>query len=129
MEVPMKINHRKEPFRYTFKEPVSFNLFIVSINGIPAPAKPVQALMYDISRSGCGLKMPLALRVDSNQIRISLNLVLHEEPLQLEGTLRWGREEADNHYYGVQLDIPEHERDRLPRELRLLAGQSKIIVK
>jgi hypothetical protein len=85
--------------------------------------------MYDISRSGCGLKMPLALRVDSNQIRVSLNLVLHEEPLQLEGTLRWGREEADNHYYGVQLDIPEHERDRLPRELRLLAGQSKIIVK
>lgn len=125
----MPNNLRKEPFRYSFKEPVPFNLYIVSINGMPAPAKPIKALMHNISRSGCRLWMPLALNVDTHQIRISMNLVLHEESLCLEGTLRWDREEADNHYYGVQLEIPEHDREQLPRELRLLAGQNKIIVK
>ncbi|MRN52289.1 PilZ domain-containing protein [Paenibacillus monticola] len=125
----MTTNHRKEPFRYSFKEPIPFNLYIVSINGIPAPTKPIKAFMHNISQSGCRLWMPLALNVDTHQIRISMNLVLHEEPLCLEGTLRWGLEEADNHYYGVQLEIAEHDREQLPRELRLLAGQNKIIVK
>ncbi|WP_440111531.1 PilZ domain-containing protein [Paenibacillus sp. QZ-Y1] len=125
----MSINHRKEPFRYTLKEPITFEIYILSINGVNAPPKPIQAELCDISRSGCQLSFPLSLHVESNDIRIGMNLLLFEDPLYMEGTLRWGKEENSQWYYGVQLEIPEGNHDRLSREIRMLAGQGKIVVK
>lgn len=124
----MSQNRRKEPFRYTLKEPISLEFHILSINGHPAPSKPVSALLYDISRSGCRLAIPLQLHVESNHIRVGMSILLNEEPLYIEGTLLWGKEESDKRYYGVQLDIAEADRELLPRELRMLAGKQKIMV-
>ena len=86
----MPINNRKEPFRYTLKEPMHFEIYILSINGMDGPSKPIQAELCDISRSGCQLAFPLSLPVDSNDIRIGINLKLFEDLLYIEGTLRWG---------------------------------------
>ncbi|WP_313641483.1 PilZ domain-containing protein [Paenibacillus sp. FSL K6-0276] len=124
----MSLNRRKEPFRYVLKEPISFEFHILSINGHPTPSKPVSALLYDISRSGCRLAVPLQLHVETNHIRVGMNIVLNEEPLYIEGTLLWGKEDSDKNYYGVRLDIAEADRDLLPRELRMLAGEQKIMV-
>lgn len=125
----MIMNRRKEPFRYTMKDPVDFELHILSINGNPAPTKPVPARLYDISRSGCRIWIPLALHVSTNRIAIRLDLQLNQDPLQLEGELRWGPLEKDQNYYGVEFLIPEQEQDRLPRELRMLAGDGRIVAK
>lgn len=124
----MSPNRRKEPFRYTLKSPIPFEFQILTINGHLAPAKPVSALMLDISRSGCRLEIPLQLHVETNHITVGMNFVLYEEPLYIEGTLLWGKKDSDTHYYGVRLDIAEADRDMLPRELRMLAGEQKIMV-
>ncbi|GGF67353.1 hypothetical protein GCM10010912_10390 [Paenibacillus albidus] len=125
----MSTNRRNEPFRYDFKEPVPFELHILSINGAAVPAKPVSAVLHDISRSGCRLSIPLNIQVENNHVRVGMELVLHEEPLYIEGTLKWNKEQTGSFHYGVQLEIPESERDRLPKELRLLAGERKIMVR
>ncbi|AWB43745.1 PilZ domain-containing protein [Paenibacillus sp. CAA11] len=124
----MSTNRRKTPFRYVLKEPVATEMHIISINGVPAPPKPIEALMHDISKTGCCLSIPLEIHVDLNQVRISLNVLLNEDPLYFEGNLQWDREEKGRFYYGVQLEIPEAEQDRLPRELRMLAGARRILV-
>ncbi|WP_017687063.1 PilZ domain-containing protein [Paenibacillus sp. PAMC 26794] len=125
----MSINNRKEPFRYTLKEPIHFEIYILSINGVNAPPKPIQAELCDISRSGCQLSFPLSLPVENNDIRIGMNMLLFEDPLYMEGTLRWGQEKNTSWHYGVQLEMQDGNQDRLSREMRMLAGQGKIIVK
>lgn len=125
----MTINNRKEPFRYTLKEPITFEIYILSINGVNAPPKPIQAELCDISRSGCQLSFPLSLPVENNDIRIGMNMLLFEDPLYMEGSLRWGQETNTTWHYGVQLEIQDGNQDRLSREMRMLAGQGKIIVK
>jgi hypothetical protein len=129
MEESMPINNRKEPFRYTLKEPMHFEIYILSINGMDGPSKTIQAVFRDISRSGCQLAFPLSLPVEHNDIRIGINLKLFEDLLYIEGTLRWGMEHNMVWRYGVQLEVAVEDQDRLSREMRMLAGQGKIIVK
>ncbi|WP_054940379.1 PilZ domain-containing protein [Paenibacillus ihuae] len=125
----MNGNRRTEPFRYTLKEPATFDLHILTINGIPVPPKPVSAQLYDISRSGCRLSIPLNINPDVNLVRIGMDMALSSESMYLEGTLRWYTEESDTFHYGIQLDIPEADKDRLPKMLRTLAGEGKILVR
>ncbi|MDQ0171198.1 PilZ domain-containing protein [Paenibacillus tundrae] len=125
----MSINQRKTPFRYFLKQPITSEVYIISINGSPAPDKPIQAELCDISRSGCQLSFPLRLNVDSNEIRIGLDTTLTEEPLYMEGLLRWGAEKGNHWHYGVEFEVAEDQQERLFREMRKLAGQNRIIVK
>lgn len=124
----MLVNKRKEPFRYTLKEPMPFEIYILSINGVQGSPKPIQAELLDISRSGCKLAFPLSLPIDNNDIRIGINLKLFEDFLYIEGTLRWGLEKDTLWHYGVQLVVEKEHQDRLSREMRMLAGQGKIVV-
>ncbi|MCL6603532.1 MAG: PilZ domain-containing protein [Paenibacillus sp.] len=125
----MYTNRRAEPFRYTLKEPSTFDLHILTINGIPVPPKPVSAVLIDISRSGCHLSFTLNVNIDNNLVRVGMELEIAEETLYLEGTLKWNKEQDGSFHYGAQLDIPEADRDRLPRVLRKLAGEGKIMVR
>ncbi|GGH46975.1 hypothetical protein GCM10008014_10000 [Paenibacillus silvae] len=125
----MPINNRKEPFRYTLKEPMSFEIYILSINGMDGPPKPIQAELCDISRSGCQIAFPLSLPVENNDIRIAINLKLSEDLLYVEGTLRWGMEKNTLWHYGVQLEVEKETQDRWSKEMRMLAGQGKIVVR
>ena len=125
----MITNRRNEPFRYTLKEPATFDLHILTINGIPVPSKPVSAVLFDISRSGCRLSFPLNVNPENNIVRIGMEMHLTEEPLYIEGILKWNQEQDGSYLYGIQLDIPESDRDRLPGILRKLAGEGKILVR
>lgn len=125
----MNTNRRTEPFRYTLKEPSTFDLHILTINGIQVPRKPVSAVLFDISRSGCHLSFTLNVNIDNNLVRVGMELELAEEALYLEGILKWNKEQDGTFHYGAQLDIPEADRDRLPRVLRRLAGEGKIMVR
>ncbi|KWX77454.1 PilZ domain-containing protein [Paenibacillus jilunlii] len=125
----MNNNRRTEPFRYTLKEPATFDLHILTINGIPVPPKPVSAVLYDISRSGCHLAFPLNVNPETNLVRVGMEMVLSSESMYIEGTLKWNREQDGTFHYGTQLDIPEEDRDRLPSVLRRLAGEGKILVR
>lgn len=124
----MNTNRRTEPFRYTLKEPATFDLHILTINKIPVPPKPVRTVLLNISRSGCQLSFPLNLDPQINNIRIGMELNLTDEAMYLEGLLKWKKEQQGSFQYGVQLEIPEADRERLPRLLRRLAGEGKIIV-
>lgn len=125
----MNTNRRTEPFRYTLKEPVAFDLHILTIDEIPVPTKPVRAVLFNISRAGCHLSLPLNLNPAKNRIRIGMELNLTDESMYTEGILKWNKIQQENFLYGVQLDIPEADRDRLPRILRMLAGEGKISVR
>lgn len=125
----MSINRRTEPFRYTLKEPATLDLHILTINGMPVPPKPVSAILLEISRSGCRLSFPLNVNPEINDVRVGIAMQLTEEPMYIEGTLRWNKELEGSFHYGIQLDIPEAERDRLPSMLRRLAGEGKIEVR
>ncbi|WP_379136541.1 PilZ domain-containing protein [Paenibacillus sp. sgz500958] len=125
----MNTNRRTEPFRYTLKEPASLDLHILTINGIPVPRKPVSAVLFDISRSGCRLSFPLNVDPDKNLVRVGMEMDLTEDSMYLEGTLKWSKELQDSYHYGIKLDISETDGDRLPKVLRRLAGEGKILVR
>lgn len=121
-------NRRKSPFRYVLDEPIEFELYIVSLNFTPAPRKPISAQMHDISRSGCLVSLPVEIPVGKNRIRVALDFVLNKDPMHFEGQLRWAKEEDGRHYYGVEMEVPEDQKDRLQLELRGLAGANRIRV-
>ncbi|MFC6334161.1 PilZ domain-containing protein [Paenibacillus septentrionalis] len=123
----MIINRRKTPFRYELKEAVAFELQFLSINGMVPPQKPVLAYLYNINRAGCRIWMPLSLPIDNSNIAISMNIVLNNEPITLKGVLRWSLPHQNGYYYGIELDASDQERERLPAELRELAGQNRIL--
>ncbi|MBJ6360748.1 PilZ domain-containing protein [Paenibacillus sp. GCM10012307] len=125
----MPTNQRKEPFRYTLKEPIALEIYILSVNGTPAPAKPIPAELFDISRYGCQISLPLSLQVNSNEIRIRMNLILAEDPIILEGTLCWDRKQDSQWFYGVNLGTKADDQERFNKEMRVLAGQGRIVVK
>jgi hypothetical protein len=129
MEEHMNTNRRTEPFRYTLKEPVTFDLHILTINGIQVPSKPVRAVLFDISRSGCHLSLPLNINPENNLVRIGMEMNLTDESMYIEGILKWNKEQQGSFHYGIQLDIPENDGERLPRVLRILAGEGKILVR
>lgn len=124
----MNTNRRTVPFRYTLKEPVTFELRILTINGIPVPSKPVKAVLFNISRSGCHLSFALNVNPENNLVRIGMEMDLTDEPMYIEGMLKWYREQEGSFHYGIQFDIPEADRERLPRVLRRLAGEGRILV-
>lgn len=121
-------NRRKSPFRYILDEPIAFELYIVSLNFTPAPRKPVQARMHDISRSGCLVSLPLEIPVGQNRICVALDFVLNQDLLHFEGQLRWNKQEDGRYYYGVEMNVPDDQKDRLQLELRGLAGANRIRV-
>lgn len=124
----MSHNRRKSPFRYVLKQPVAFELFILNINGQQVTSKPIQALLLDLSRSGCRISLPVEIPARDNEVHVNINMLLHEQPLEMDGKLQWHREEAGRFYYGVQLDVLSFSRDQLLRELRLLASKDRIII-
>ncbi|WP_458121595.1 PilZ domain-containing protein [Paenibacillus sp. Z6-24] len=124
----MTQNRRKTPFRYVLKEPVPFELHILQINGQSVNSKPIQALLLDLSSSGCRLSLPVDVQADHQEIRVSIHMLLHEEPLYLEGSLKWNRTESERYHYGVQIEFPPNGRDQLLRELRILTSKNKIII-
>ncbi|NUU64446.1 PilZ domain-containing protein [Paenibacillus agri] len=125
----MNTNRRTEPFRYTLKEPFTFDLHILTINEIPVTSKPVRAVLFDISRSGCHLSLPININLENNLVRVGMEINLTVEPTYIEGTMKWNKEQDGSFHYGIQLDIPESDRDRLPGVLRKLAGEGKILVR
>lgn len=125
----MNINRRTEPFRYTLIEPVELELHILTINQAQVPSKPVRAVLYNISRSGCQLSLPLNINPEKNSVRIGTQLNLADEPMYLEGTMKWIREQQECFQYGIQWDKPEANSEQLSRLLRKLAGDAKILVR
>ena len=124
----MTHNRRKSPFRYVLKKPVSFELLILRINDQAISSKPVDALLLDLSRSGCRISLPLEISAKDHDVLVSMDMLLDDNPLRMEGKLQWYREEAGRYHYGVQLNVTSFSRDHLLRELRLLASKDLIVI-
>ncbi|MNW65894.1 hypothetical protein D3C74_443180 [compost metagenome] len=75
------------------------------------------------------MAFPLNVNPEINLVRVGMEMVLSAESMYIEGTLKWNREQDATFHYGIQMDIPEEDRDRLPSVLRRLAGEGKILVR
>ena len=114
----MDVSSRKEPFRYVMNQPLECWIEVPISNSGPGAGKLTEAVLLDLSRSGCKVRTPLNLRFTAGDTKLVIHLQLNEEKLQLVGSVRWGWMFGLGQYqYGVKLKLNEDEEDRLHREL------------
>ncbi|CAH1059255.1 PilZ domain-containing protein [Paenibacillus pseudetheri] len=114
----MDVSSRKEPFRYVMNQPLECWIEVPISSSGPGAGKLTEAVLLDLSRSGCKVRTPLNLRFTAGDTKLVIHLQLNEEKLQLVGSVRWGWMFGLGQYqYGVKLKLNEDEEDRLHREL------------
>lgn len=123
------MNLRKEPFRYLFTEPLPCFIELIEFNGIPVCSKPAEAELINISKGGCKITSDLNLHADTNQVVVKIHLPLTESPILCPATIQWQRTEDSIRFeYGLQLQLPTSEKERILVDLRTLAAERKIVV-
>ncbi|WP_340008896.1 PilZ domain-containing protein [Paenibacillus sp. FSL K6-0276] len=114
----MDVLSRKEPFRYVMNQPLECWIEVPISSSGPGAGKLTEAVLLDLSRSGCKVRTPLNLRFTAGDTKLVIHLQLNEERLQLVGSVRWGWMFGLGQYqYGVKLKLNEDEEERLHREL------------
>lgn len=114
----MDVSSRKEPFRYVMNQPLECWIEVPISSSGPGAGKLTEAVLLDLSRSGCKVRTPLNLRFTANDTKLVIHLQLNEEKLKLVGSVRWGWMFGLGQYqYGVKLKLNEDEEERLYREL------------
>ncbi|WHY21827.1 PilZ domain-containing protein [Paenibacillus sp. G2S3] len=114
----MDVSSRKEPFRYVMNQPLECWIEVPMSSSGPGAGKLTEAVLLDLSRSGCKVRTPLNLRFTTGDTKLVIHLQLNEEKLQLVGSVRWGWMFGLGQYqYGVKLKLNEDEEERLLREL------------
>lgn len=114
----MDVSSRKEPFRYVMNQPLECWIEVPMSSSGPGAGKLTEAVLLDLSRSGCKVRTPLNLRFTAGDTKLVIHLQLNEEKLQLVGSVRWGWMFGLGQYqYGVKLKLNEDEEERLLREL------------
>lgn len=123
------MNHRKEPFRYVFYQPLPCLLELKELNGTPVNSKPAEAELLNISKSGCKITSGLNLHADTNQVTVVLHLTLTETPIHCPAEIRWQRSDSSLRFeYGLRLNLPPAEKESVLVGLRTLAAERKIVV-
>lgn len=116
----MVVSSRKEPYRYVMNQPLECWIEVPASNTGPGAGKLTEALLLDLSRSGCKVRTPLNLRFTAGDTRLIIHLQLNEEKLELVGSVRWGWMFGLGQYqYGVKLKLDEIEEEKLLSELDL----------
>lgn len=116
----MDVSSRKEPFRYVMNQPLECWIEVPMSSSGPGAGKLTEAVLLDLSRSGCKVRTPLNLRFTAGDTKLVIHLQLNEEKLQLVGSVRWGWMFGLGQYqYGVKLKLNEDEEERLHREIDL----------
>ncbi|KTD86192.1 PilZ domain-containing protein [Paenibacillus etheri] len=114
----MDVSSRKEPFRYVMNQPLECWIEVPISSSGPGAGKLTEAVLLDLSRSGCKVRTPLNLRFTANDTKLVIHLQLNKEKLKLVGSVRWGWMFGLGQYqYGVKLKLNEDEEERLHREL------------
>ncbi|MDH6368423.1 PilZ domain-containing protein [Paenibacillus sp. VTT E-133280] len=114
----MDVSSRKEPFRYVMNQPLECWIEVPMSSSGPGAGKLTEAVLLDLSRSGCKVRTPLNLRFTAGDTKLVIHLQLNEEKLQLVGSVRWGWMFGLGQYqYGVKLKLNEDEEELLHREL------------
>lgn len=114
----MDVSSRKEPFRYVMNQPLDCMIEVPASNNGPGAGKLTEALLLDLSRSGCKVRTPLNLRFTAGDTRIIIHLQLNEEKLELTGSVRWGWMFGLGQYqYGVKLKLNDFEEEKLLSEI------------
>ncbi|WP_313641974.1 PilZ domain-containing protein [Paenibacillus sp.] len=114
----MDVSSRKEPFRYVMNQPLECWIEVPTSSSGPGVGKLTEAVLLDLSRSGCKVRTPLNLRFTAGDTKLVIHLQLNEERLQLVGSVRWGWMFGLGQYqYGVKLKLNEDEEERLHKEL------------
>lgn len=114
----MDSSNRKEPLRYVMNQPLECWIEVPVSNRGPGAGKLTEALLLDLSRSGCKVRTPLNLRFTSGDTKLVIHLHLNEEKLRLVGNVRWGWMFGLGQYqYGVKLRLNEEEEEHLIKEI------------
>ncbi|MFD0675392.1 MULTISPECIES: PilZ domain-containing protein [unclassified Paenibacillus] len=119
---------RKEPFRYMLTTPTECTFEIIQINGYPISAKPAEAAIIDLSKSGCKLYTKLDLNAENNRIKLLVNLAIDGQAMKYRGTIRWQKQTEHSFHYGIQLELIDSEIDQMLADIKALATHNKIEV-
>lgn len=123
----MDVSSRKEPFRYVMNQPLECWIEVPISSSGPGAGKLTEAVLLDLSRSGCKVRTPLNLRFTAGDTKLVIHLQLNEEKLQLVGSVRWGWMFGLGQYqYGVKLKLNEDEEDRLLKELEIWTASLQV---
>lgn len=122
-------SRRNEPFRYTFKPPMTCWIEIVSIDLKPVKSKLAPAELIDISKSGCRIQTGLDLHAAAHSIGAAIHIQLSEENFTFPGEVRWQHPHgAEYFHYGLSLQLTTEEKEKINVELRGLAAARRIVV-
>ncbi|HBS44053.1 MAG TPA: PilZ domain-containing protein [Paenibacillus sp.] len=123
----MDVSSRKEPFRYVMNQPLECWIEVPISSSGPGAGKLTEAVLLDLSRSGCKVRTPLNLRFTAGDTKLVIHLQLNEEKLQLVGSVRWGWMFGLGQYqYGVKLKLNEDEEEQLHRELDIWTASQNV---
>lgn len=111
---------RKEPFRYVMNQPIECQLTASSTReSVGAPAE-AEGVLLDLSPSGCKVRTPLNIRFSAGDTRLRVSFRLNEQPIELEGSVRWGWMFGLGQYqYGIRFELDEVTEALLLSELEL----------
>lgn len=67
----MDVSSRKEPFRYVMNQPLECWIEVPISSSGPGAGKLTEAVLLDLSRSGCKVRTPLNLRFTAERYKAS----------------------------------------------------------
>lgn len=115
-------SNRKEPFRYTFSDPVPC-LFQIVILGKPVSSKG-KAYIIDISLEGMKLNSELNLPLGSKgRIHLLISFKLNDQEMTYYGAIVWQSYKGTSYNYGVKLWVYDNDKERLIKHLKTYSRQ------
>lgn len=95
---------RTEYFRFMFKEPLKAELRIIidEEEGLETHRGPCH--LIDLSPGGSKFFSEYDIPLGDQPVRLKLNFVLHEEPIDVRGILVWKKPSTDGYMYGYEFD-------------------------
>lgn len=114
---------RNEPFRYTFKVPITGEFYLVK-DGCRTPTGLMQ--IHNISPSGIAITTPLKLPLQkSTKIIVEFSLLANTEPLKIEGQLLHEKWVGTDHLYGLHLHTTKQDQDSIIRLVKQIAKNER----
>ncbi|ASI35602.1 MULTISPECIES: PilZ domain-containing protein [unclassified Exiguobacterium] len=118
----MKIK-RNEPFRYTFKEPITGEFYLVK-DGRRTPAGLMH--IHNISPSGIAITTPLKLPLQkTTTIIVEFSLLANTEPLKIEGQLLHEKWIGTERLYGLHLHTTKQDRESIVQAVKHIAKNER----
>lgn len=112
---------RKEPFRYSFLEPLTGKFQITKINGREVESKFGELNILEISWNGVKISTEYQYQIDGNEIELTLHFKIMSFDFSISGIVIHQKHYGREIVYGVKLKTDENIRKEITDELKAYA--------